>query len=116
MAKAAVQVLIDENLAERAQRLGEIFRSELRALQSPVVELVRGKGLLNAVVIKPHGKNAKGEPRTGYDVAHDLVEYGVLAKQTHVHTIRFAPPLVITETELEQGIEGIKTAIRKSCG
>ncbi|NDG83658.1 MAG: ornithine--oxo-acid transaminase [Proteobacteria bacterium] len=116
VAKAAVQVLIDENLADRAQRLGEIFRSELRALQSPVVELVRGKGLLNAVVIKPHGKNAKGEPRTGYDVAHDLVEYGVLAKQTHVHTIRFAPPLVITETELEQGIEGIKTAIRKSCG
>jgi len=114
VARAAVQVLLDEKLAERAQRLGEIFRSELRALQSPVVEIVRGKGLLNAVVIKPHGKNAKGEPRTGYDVAHDLVDYGVLAKQTHVHTIRFAPPLVITESELERGIEGIKTAIRKS--
>jgi ornithine--oxo-acid transaminase len=116
VAKAAVEVLLDEKLAERAQRLGQIFRDELKALNSPIIETVRGKGLLNAIVIKPHGKNAKGEPKTGYDIAHDLVEYGVLAKQTHVHTIRFAPPLVISESELERGIQGIKEAIRKSGG
>ncbi len=116
VATAAVQVLLDENLAERAQKLGEIFRSEIEAMRSPIVEKVRGKGLLNAVVIRPHGKNEKGEPRTGYDVAHDLVEEGVLAKQTHVHTIRFAPPLVISESELARGIDGIRKTIRKSGG
>ncbi len=112
VAKAAVQVLIDEKLAERAMRLGEVFRSEILALNSPIVEKVRGRGLLNAIVIKPHGKNAKGEPLTGYDVAHDLVHYGVLAKQTHVHTIRFAPPLVISDEEMARGIDAIKKVLR----
>lgn len=111
VAKTAVQVLLDEKLAERAYRLGEIFRREISALKSPIVELVRGRGLLNAVVIKPHGKNEKGQPLTGYDVAHDLVDYGVLAKQTHVHTIRFAPPLVISDEELMQGVDAIKKVL-----
>ena len=108
VARAAVQVIIDEKLAERAFRLGEIFRSEIKAMNAPIVETVRGKGLLNATVIKPHGKSAKGELRTAYDVCHDLLAEGLLAKQTHVHTIRFAPPLVITEAELEQGLRIIK--------
>ena len=116
VAKAAVQVLLDEKLAERSMRLGEIFRSEILAMNSPIVEIVRGRGLLNAVVIRPHGKNDKGEPLTGYDVAHDLVEYGVLAKQTHVHTIRFAPPLVISDQELAQGLDAIKKVLKAHTG
>jgi ornithine--oxo-acid transaminase len=115
VARAAVQVLLDEKLAERAERLGRIFRSELEALNSPIVEKVRGKGLLNAVVIRPHGKNEKGNPKTAYDLCHELADHGVLAKQTHVHTIRFAPPLVITEAELQRGLSVIKQVISKSC-
>lgn len=115
VARAAVQVLLDEKLAERAESLGRIFRSELEALNSPIVEKVRGKGLLNAVVIRPHGKNEKGNPKTAYDLCHELADHGVLAKQTHVHTIRFAPPLVITEAELQRGLSVIKQVISKSC-
>ncbi len=111
VARAAVSVLVDEKLADRAFRLGEVFRSEVKAMNSPIVEAVRGKGLLNAIVIKPHGKNAKGEPRTGYDVCHDFLDHGLLAKQTHIHTIRFAPPLVITDEELERGLQVIRKVI-----
>lgn len=114
VAKAALQVLVDEKLAERSARLGEIFRKELSAFPSPIVEVVRGKGLLNAIVIKPHGKNAKGEPRTAYDVCHDFADEGLLAKQTHVHTIRFAPPLVISDEELAHGISIIKKVLESS--
>lgn len=113
VSRAAVEVLLEEKLAERAMKLGEIFRSEIKAINSPIVELVRGKGLLNAIVIKPHGKNYKGEPRLAYDVCHDLLDEGVLAKQTQVHSIRFAPPLVITESELEQGLQAIKKVLKK---
>ncbi len=111
VARAAVQVLLDEELADRAEKLGKIFRDEVEAFKSPIVETVRGRGLLNATVIKPHGKNSLGKPRTAYDVCHDLLEHGLLAKQTHVHTIRFAPPLVITEAELEKGIKILKTVL-----
>jgi ornithine--oxo-acid transaminase len=116
VAKAAIEVLLDEKLAERAEKLGRIFRSELEALKSPIVEKVRGKGLLNAIVIKPHGKNEKGNPKTAYNLCHELADHGVLAKQTQVHTIRFAPPLVITEAELHHGLSVIKQVISKSCG
>lgn len=114
VARMAVQVLLDEKLAERAERLGRVFRAELEALQSPIVEKVRGKGLLNAVVIKPHGKNEKGNPKTAYDLCHELADHGVLAKQTHVHTIRFAPPLVITDEELAHGLSVIRKVILES--
>ena len=113
VARASVQVLLDEKLAERAEKLGKIFRSELEAMKSPIVELVRGKGLLNAIVVKPHGKTLSGALRTAVDVCHDLADVGVLAKQTHVHAIRFAPPLVITESELEKGLGAIKSILRK---
>lgn len=119
VAKAAVEVILEENLAERAFRLGELFRAELKTIASelsePVVELVRGKGLLNAVVIKPHGQTAEGKPRTAYEVCYDLMKLGVLAKQTHVHAIRFAPPLVIEENELSKGLESIKQALKTHC-
>ncbi len=113
VARAAIEVLIDEKLAERAAKLGEMFRAELRAMNSPHIELVRGKGLLNAIVVRPHGLNEKGTPRTGYDVCHDLLHHGVLAKQTHVHAIRFAPPLVISESELARGLAAIKLVLSK---
>lgn len=113
VARAALEVIVEEDLAARAARLGEVFRAELVAMKSPVVDAVRGKGLLNAAVIRPHGSNAKGEPRTAYDVCHDFADHGLLAKQTHVHTIRFAPPLVITEAELERGIESIRKVLAR---
>ena len=94
VAIAALEVLKDENLADRAQDLGEKFRSALKKIDSPMIELVRGKGLLNAIVIKPtNGKAA-------WDVCVALKDNGMLAKPTHEHIIRFAPPLVITEEQL----------------
>jgi ornithine--oxo-acid transaminase len=111
VAKAAMQVIIDEKLCERAERLGKIFREELVAMNSPLIEIVRGKGLLNAIVVKPHGKSTKGGERTAIDVCYDLAGHGVLAKQTHVHAIRFAPPLVITESELERGLQAIQIVL-----
>ncbi len=94
VAIAALEVLKEENLADRAEELGEVFRSALKKIDSPMIELVRGKGLLNAIVIKPtHGK-------TAWDVCVALKENGMLAKPTHEHIIRFAPPLVITEEQL----------------
>jgi len=102
VAKAALEVVKNENLTERAEKLGEIFRTELAKIKSPFIELIRGKGLLNAVIIKPHnGVEA-------WDVCVKLKENGLLAKPTHRHIIRFAPPLVISEKELTQAIEIIR--------
>lgn len=94
VAIAALEVLKEENLADRALELGEKFRAALKKIDSPMIELVRGKGLLNAIVIKP--TNGK----TAWDVCVALKENGMLAKPTHEHIIRFAPPLVITEEQL----------------
>lgn len=107
VAIAALQVVRDEKLAEKAERLGKIFRDEMRAFKSDMIELVRGKGLLNAIVIKP--KNGK----EAWDVCLAMKEMGVLAKPTHGHIIRFAPPLVITEEQLRDAISLIKKAIQQ---
>jgi len=105
VAIAALEVVKEEKLAENAERLGKIFREELQAVQSPMIRLVRGKGLLNAVVIEPHnGKEA-------WDVCLKMKEMGLLAKPTHGHIIRFAPPLVINEAQLREAIAIIKEAI-----
>lgn len=105
VAITALTVVKEEKLAENAERLGKIFRSELEAVHHPMIELVRGKGLLNAVVIKPHnGKEA-------WDVCLELAKNGLLAKPTHGHIIRFAPPLVITEEQLRECIEIIKKSL-----
>jgi len=107
VATAALEVVKEEKLAEKAEFLGEIFRNELKAFNNPMVELVRGKGLLNAIVIKPsNGKEA-------WDVCVKMAENGLLAKPTHQHIIRFAPPLVITESELREAIELIKKSINQ---
>lgn len=99
VAIAALEVIEKEKLADNAARLGEIFRNELRKIKSDMIEVVRGKGLLNAVVIKP--KNGK----EAWDVCLALKENGLLAKPTHQHIIRFAPPLVITEKQLREAID-----------
>lgn len=105
VAQAALEVVIDENLAENAYRLGKIFRSELRAFDNDMITLVRGRGLLNAIVIKPKdGKEA-------WDVCLKLRDNGLLAKPTHGDIIRFAPPLVITEEQLMDCIAIIKKTI-----
>jgi ornithine--oxo-acid transaminase len=105
VAIAALEVIKDEDLCERAEELGKLFRAELRKIDSPMIELVRGKGLLNAIVVKP--TNGK----TAWDVCVALKENGLLAKPTHEHIIRFAPPLVITEEQVMECVDIIKTTI-----
>ncbi len=105
VAVAALTVVKEENLVEKAEYLGKIFREEMAKMNSPFIEVIRGKGLLNAIVIKPHnGKEA-------WDVCLKMAENGLLAKPTHKHIIRFAPPLVITEEQLREAIEIIKESI-----
>lgn len=105
VATAALEVVKDENLAEKSEELGKIFRTEMENFDNPNVEKVRGKGLLNAIIIKPaNGKEA-------WDVCVKMAENGLLAKPTHQHIVRFAPPLVITEEELRDAIEIIKRSI-----
>lgn len=106
VAIAALEVLKNENLAENADRLGKIFREEMTSIKSDMIEQVRGKGLLNAVVIKPkHGK-------TAWDVCLAMKDKGLIAKPTHEHIIRFAPPLVINEEQLREAISYIKEAFK----
>ncbi len=107
VAMAALDVILEENLIENSNRLGEIFRKEMKAIDSKMIEIVRGKGLLNAVAIKP--TNGK----TAWDVCLRLKENGLIAKPTHEHIIRFTPPLVITEAQLMEAIEIIKKTIKE---
>ncbi|XP_075532982.1 ornithine aminotransferase precursor isoform X2 [Dermacentor variabilis] len=97
VAVAALEVLEEERLAENAQRLGEILRAELGKLPKDLVTKVRGKGLLNAIIVAP-GLDA-------WEICLKLKENGLLAKPTHGDKIRLAPPLVISEKELRQCIE-----------
>ena len=94
VAIAALQVLKDEKMAENAAAMGELLRSEITKLNSPFVQLVRGKGLLNAVVIK------HSNPEAAWDLCLTLKENGLLAKPTHGDKIRFAPPLIITKDQI----------------
>lgn len=105
VAIAALKVIKDENLADNATKLGEIFRKGLNEIRSDMIELVRGKGLLNAIVIKP--KNNK----TAWDVCVAMKDNGLLAKPTHQHIIRFAPPLVINKQQIYESLEIIKKTI-----
>ena len=105
VAIAALDVIKEENLSENADRLGQIFRSELSKINSDMITVVRGKGLLNAVVIKPkNGKDA-------WDVCLSLRDNGLLAKPTHGDIIRFAPPLIINEKQLMDCVDIIKKTI-----
>jgi len=109
VATAALEVVQEENLTQNARHLGEIFRQRMQALQEQYptkISEVRGKGLLNAVVIKP-----TGDGRTAWDVCVALKDNGLLAKPTHGDIIRFAPPLVITEEQLRSACTIIEKVI-----
>ncbi|MCX6169767.1 MAG: ornithine--oxo-acid transaminase [Ignavibacteriales bacterium] len=105
VAIAALQVLKDEKLAENAERLGKIFRDELRNTKSEMIELIRGKGLLNAMVIKPT------IDKEAWDVCLKMRDNGLLAKPTHGNIIRFAPPLIINEEQILSAVEIIRKSI-----
>ena len=102
VAIAALEVLRNENLAENAEKMGKIFRKRLKSIDSDLIEIVRGKGLLNAVVIKSvNGVSA-------WDVCIALKNNGLLAKPTHDHIIRFTPPLIINEEQLTLALDIIE--------
>lgn len=101
VATAAIDVLVDEGLTKRAAELGEYFMKGLRAINSPKIKLVRGKGLLIGVVLNESAGKARR-----YTTA--LKEKGLLCKETHDWIIRFAPPLVITRQEIDQALEVIE--------
>ena len=108
VAQAALGVVIDENLAQNAQILGDLFRKELTdiVLSHEMIQTVRGKGLLNALVI-----NDAEDSTTAWDLCLSLKENGLLAKPTHGNIIRFAPPLVINEEQLNHCLQIIKQTI-----
>jgi ornithine--oxo-acid transaminase len=110
VAMAALDVVKDEQLAENAERLGQIFRAELNAYiqNSKVATLVRGKGLLNAVVI-----NDTEESDTAWNICMKLAENGLLAKPTHGNIIRFAPPLVMNEEQLRACVAIIISTLKE---
>ncbi|HPJ78946.1 MAG TPA: ornithine--oxo-acid transaminase [Prolixibacteraceae bacterium] len=105
---AALDVIREENLAGNAEKMGEIFRSEMRAIRSGMIETVRGKGLLNAVAIDA------SHPVSAWEICLKMKENGIIAKPTHEHIIRFTPPLVITENQMEDALTRIKKAFRES--
>jgi ornithine--oxo-acid transaminase len=105
VAMAALNVLQDEHMAENAQHLGQLFRDELKKLDSPHIQLIRGKGLLNAIVID------HPNPASAWDLCLTLKDNGLLAKPTHGDKIRLAPPLVITREEIMECIDIIKQSL-----
>jgi len=109
VAIAALDVVKEEKLAENAEKMGKIFRDEFEKIKadSEMIELVRGKGLLNAVVIR----NKPG--KTAWDVCVAMKDNGILAKPTHGNIIRFAPPLVINEEQLREAMEIIKKTFKE---
>jgi len=108
VAMAALNVVYDEKLMQNARRLGEIFRERMTAFieKTDLIELVRGKGLLNAIVI-----NDTPDSSTAWDICMALKENGLLAKPTHGNIIRFAPPLVMTEEQLHECCDIIEKTI-----
>ncbi len=108
VATASIKVIQDEKLCENATEMGLLFRSELQKLKSPLLKTVRGKGLLNAIEINPYGQN-----RTAWDVCISMLNKGLLAKQTHKHIIRFAPPLTINKFEILEACRIIRSAIEE---
>lgn len=104
-ATVALQVIIDEELAAKAEELGQLLRSELEKLASPLIQQVRGKGLLNAIVIRHDNKEA------AWELCLAMKERGLLAKPTHGDKIRFAPPLVITREQILEAVAIIKESL-----
>ena len=110
VAVEALKVVKDEKLVQNAEKMGKIFRKEIEKINSPFIVQVRGRGLLNAIVTKPV------EGKTAWDICLKLRDNGLLAKPTHDHIIRFAPPLCITKDELMEAIEIIKKTFEQMFG
>ncbi len=110
VAVEALKVVKDEKLVQNAEKMGKIFREEIEKINSPFIVQVRGRGLLNAIVTKPV------EGKTAWDICLKLRDNGLLAKPTHDHIIRFAPPLCITKEELMEAIEIIKKTFEQMFG
>ncbi len=108
VAMAALKVVTDEKLSENAEKLGVIFRERMSKMNLPMVSLVRGKGLLNAIKIEPFGNGIQA-----WDVCIKMRDNGLLAKQTHEHIIRFAPPLVITEAQIHEACDIIENSLKE---
>jgi ornithine--oxo-acid transaminase len=105
VAVASLEVLREENMAANAAELGAYFRNELLALQHPNIEIVRGKGLLNAIQIK------HANPDAAWDLCITMMQNGLLAKPTHGDKIRFAPPLCITKAQMDEALAIIKKSL-----
>jgi ornithine--oxo-acid transaminase len=105
VAVTALTVLKEENMTENAARMGNYFRKGLESIHSPFIETIRGKGLLNAVVI--HQTN----PDAAWDLCMELKENGLLAKPTHGNKIRFAPPLMINQSQMDECLEIIEDSL-----
>jgi len=103
----ALEIVEEENMVANAQRLGQIFRDGLTNLNNPMIKLVRGKGLLNAIIID----ESKTGGRSAWDLCLIMAQKGLLAKPTHQNIIRLAPPLVITEAQIEDALRIIKESM-----
>ncbi len=106
VAMEALQVLKDENMAENAENMGQLLRSELAKLKSPLIKTIRGKGLLNAIVINHEN------PEVSWNICLALKNNGLLAKPTHGDKIRFAPPLLITKEQILECVGIIDTTLK----
>ena len=106
VAITALQVLKDENMVANAEAMGQLLRSELEKLHSPFIKLVRGRGLLNAIVI------THSHPDASWDLCLALMENGLLAKPTHGDKIRFAPPLIITKDQIMECVGIIEKSLK----
>lgn len=100
VAKAAIEVLIDEHLVSRAEKLGDYFLERLKHIESPFIKEVRGKGLLIGLELE--------RQCPAHDVCLKLLEHGILTKETHTTVIRFAPPLVVTESEIDTVVKALE--------
>jgi ornithine--oxo-acid transaminase len=96
IAITALQILKDEHLCENAEEMGTYFRQQLAELNSPFIKIIRGKGLLNAIVIEHEDKEA------AWNLCIEMMHNGLIAKPTHGDKIRFAPPLLISKTEIDE--------------
>jgi ornithine--oxo-acid transaminase len=102
----ALQVLKDEKMAENAEAMGQLFRDELAKMNSPLIKTIRGKGLLNAIVMN------HSNPEASWHLCLELKNNGLLAKPTHGDKIRFAPPLSITKPQILECIEIIGKSLK----
>lgn len=105
VAMASLEVLREENMADNAEKTGELFRNILKKINSPFIKTIRGRGLLNAIVIEHSNKDA------AWDLCMEMKENGLLAKPTHGDKIRFAPPLVINEAQIHEAVAIIKKSL-----